>query len=228
MDGDEYIDTRLRTESPMDATSAYIAHSAIRQMAMKPLLLVYILLQNKAALFSAWIPLALVAWVVIIFPKFAIITRSNWPSVLIETVASILQYTPEPLIGTMRVIQSHIAYLFKCYTKGWVPQRAVEQSFLNSNPFVSSFAHLWKYSVCAGLAMVFFAVWDPSSYLIQFMLGCTFVTPFFVGVTALTRESKSAKNQMADTMPEYGEDDVNMYTDQGTACCPRLAMLYPV
>jgi hypothetical protein len=86
--------------------TSYIAHSALRQMMMKPLLLVYIICNYKADMLYKWASIIIIMFLVVIFPKLATCNRRNYRFVLLETVASILQFSPEAVVGCVRIVRA--------------------------------------------------------------------------------------------------------------------------
>jgi hypothetical protein len=180
-----FVPTKLRTESKMDFVSTYIAHSTIRQMSMKPLLLLYFLIQTQTTLYHKHIPLIAVLFLVILFPNLARITCSNWKLVLIENVTSIIQFTPEAIVGCVRLARAALATVSQF--SNWTPQRAVEEELRRRNPFVVSFKHLWGYSVGALLATLFFSlVLGQNHFVFFFMLTTLFILPLYTGMTSYT------------------------------------------
>ena len=184
--------TVLRTESKLDFITSYVAHSALRQMFMKPLLLVFILLHIGVDLKYPNTPILVILFLVIVFPKFATCNFQNVHYVFIETIASFWQFTPEAIVGCVRIIRSIQANLSPTCT--WVPQRTVEEEFRKSNPFISSLKHLWFYSLLSLISIVLVILFLPSSMLLLCMLVTLCLLPLFAGFTSLTSRLKSAKS----------------------------------
>ncbi|XP_046366202.1 glucans biosynthesis glucosyltransferase H-like [Haliotis rufescens] len=194
LQGEKFNATKLRTESKLDFVTSYIAHSALRQMFMKPLLLAYIIIHYQTHLRYRYASIIIVMFLVLVFPKFATCTRENYKFVFLETVASILQFTPEAMVGCVRIvraIQANISASVK-----WVPQRAVEEEFKNSNPFISSCKHLWGYNLFAVTCAVLVGFFASEALLILVMLVTLFFLPFYTGFTSLTPDFKSSKSVM--------------------------------
>jgi hypothetical protein len=83
----------LRHETQLDDAGAYIAHSALRQMMLKPLLLLmYIVCRVwvKVYFFFNSIPLLLMVILVLIVPKFPLTNRRNWQKVFVESAVGCL------------------------------------------------------------------------------------------------------------------------------------------
>ena len=197
---DKFNSTKLRTESMLDFVSSYIAYAALRQMIMKPLLLFYVIIHVSVHLRYRYASIILVMFMVLIFPKFATCNRKNFKYVIIETVASILQFTPEAMVGCVRIIKAIQANLGA--NVKWVPQRSVEDEFRNSNPFVSSFRHLWGYSLFAVICGILVVLFLERAILITIMLGTLFLLPFYTGVTSLPlrQDPQEHKNQLTEVI----------------------------
>lgn len=183
--------TILRTESKLDFITSYVAHSALRQMFMKPLLLIFVLLHIGIDLRYPYTSILVILFLVIIFPKFATCNFQNIHYVFIETIASIWQFTPEAIVGCVRIARAIQANLSTSCT--WVPQRSVEEEFRRSNPFISSIKHLWLYSIVSLACIVVVIIFLPSSMLLLCMLVTLCLLPLFTGFTSLTKKLKSSK-----------------------------------
>ena len=105
--GNNFVKTKLRTRSKLDFVSSYQAHSAYRQMWMKPLLLVFMILHINIHLHYSYLPIAIIMFLIIIFPKFATIRRNNLRKTLIEIFVSIIQFTPEAIVGCVRMVRAY-------------------------------------------------------------------------------------------------------------------------
>ena len=184
--------TKVRTETKLDFVTSYIAHSALRQMLMKPILLLVIILQYTVHLRNRYVSTIIVMFCVLIFPKFATCNRENYKFVILETIASILQFTPEALVGCVRIWRAFYANI--SLNVKWVPQRAVEDDFKSSNPFLASFKHLWGYSVFSVVAGILIVIFLESAILFLVMLVTTVVLPFYAGLTSLTTSFKRCKS----------------------------------
>ncbi|GAB1607585.1 uncharacterized protein LOC115219941 [Argonauta hians] len=189
---DKFNKTTLRTESKLDFVTAYIAHSALRQMLMKPFLLVFICLHIGIELRYPHAPIFVIMFLVIVFPKFATCTKSSFKYIILETFISVIQFTPEAIVGCVRIfraIQANISANCK-----WVPQRSVEEEFKKGNPFLFSLKHLWVYSFLGAASTPVVLIFSPSSSLILCMLITLFLLPLFTGVTSLTTGLKSSQS----------------------------------
>lgn len=179
----KFIETKLRTATKLDLVSSFVAHSALRQMFMKPVLLLFVVIHLFTSLTYPNAPVAVIMFFVVIFPKFATCNKRNFKYVCIESIASVLQFTPEAITGSVRIIRAFKAILFN--NTQWKPQRAVEIEFQQSNPFVSAFRNLWGYSVFAALIGTLAVIFVDGSHLFLFMTGCVFVLPLYTGITSL-------------------------------------------
>ncbi|GAB1607584.1 uncharacterized protein LOC115219904, partial [Argonauta hians] len=181
---DKFNKTTLRTESKLDFVTAYIAHSALRQMLMKPFLLLFIAIHIGIELRYPIVPVFVIMFLVIVFPKFATCTTSNLKYIIIETITSVVQFTPEAIVGCVRIFRAiHANISANCK---WVPQRSVEEEFKTRNPFISSLKHLWMYSLLAAIAIPLIVIFTPSASLMLFMLGTLLILPLYAGMTSLT------------------------------------------
>lgn len=179
----------LRYETHLDDAGAYIAHSALRQMMLKPLLLFYIVCRVwvKVYFFFNWLPLVLMVLLVLIMPKVPLTTRHNWHKVLADIMCCILQYSPEPITGTIRVFKSARAHISG--VSGWVPQFKVEQDFLIQPAVVATFAYQWRLFLltCSSLAPII--IFRPKDYLLMFLFAVTAFIPIYTTLTALPYSS---------------------------------------
>lgn len=194
--------TKVRTESKLDFVTSYIAHSALRQMLMKPALLLYILLHISVHLRYRYASIIIVMFSVLVFPKFATCNRENYKYVILETTASILQFTPEAIVGCVRIWRALYANI--SLNAKWVPQRAVEEEFKNSNPFVSSFKHLWGYSLFALVTGILVVLFMERAMLILVMLITLLLLPLYTGFTSLTPGFKCCKPKRSKLSEIYG------------------------
>jgi ABC-type multidrug transport system fused ATPase/permease subunit len=191
------------TKTKLDKVSSYFAHSALRQMVLKPMLLAYIVVMHFVEMRWKWTPFVAVMFSIIVFPKFATCTRHNYKDVLLETGASILQFTPEAIVGTIRVLSAVKAHLAGAAI--WVPQRSVEEESKVSNPFIFSLRYLWYYSAFALVWGLRVGLWaasvGPEAMFIITILGTLFMLPLYVGFTSLPANSLRAiaSGRSADT-----------------------------
>ncbi|XP_071089261.1 uncharacterized protein [Haliotis cracherodii] len=202
LQGEKFNATKLRTESKLDFVTSYIAHSALRQMFMKPLLLAYIIIHYQTHLRYRYASIIIVMFLVLVFPKFATCTRENYKFVFLETVASILQFTPEAMVGCVRIVRAIQANITN--NVHWIPQRAVEEEFKSSNPFLSAWKHLWGYSLVSLILVGLVVVYFTDGMFMLFMLGSLFVLPFYTGVTCLTPKMTSTRR------PIISEDEESL------------------
>eukprot|EP00927_Polykrikos_kofoidii_P043634 TRINITY_DN37712_c0_g1_i1.p1 TRINITY_DN37712_c0_g1~~TRINITY_DN37712_c0_g1_i1.p1 ORF type:complete len:2828 (+),score=530.43 TRINITY_DN37712_c0_g1_i1:139-8622(+) len=192
LQGKAFRQTEVRTKAQLNEISEYLAHSALRQIILKPMLVVYIIIMDFVELRYHWTPLLSCMFLIIVFPKFATGNKDNIRAVLLETTASILQFTPECVVGTIRILRALKAHLTG--NARWVPQRAVEEEFEQSNPFVFSMGYLWHYPCFAFLAGILVSSLIPNGIFIMWMFGTLFTLPFYAGFTAL-------KTRKADEEP---------------------------
>lgn len=190
----KFNQVQVRTQTRLDKVSSYFAHSALRQMVLKPMLLLYLVMMHFVEMKWKRTPFFVVMFSIIVFPKFATCYRHNYKDVLLETWASLLQFTPEALVGTIRVLSAVKAHLAGAAT--WVPQRSVEEESKVSNPFIFSLRYLWYYSVFALIWGLRFRFWaksiGPEAMFVMTILLTLFTLPVYVGFTALPANALTA------------------------------------
>ncbi|XP_062566041.1 glucans biosynthesis glucosyltransferase H-like [Saccostrea cucullata] len=192
MKGDKFNPTKLRTESHLDFVSSFIAYAALRQMMMKPFLLFYVLIHISVHLRYRYASIIIVMFLVLVFPKFATCNKKNYKYVIIETIASILQFTPEAIVGCVRFVKAVQANLGA--NVKWIPQRAVEDEFRASNCFISSLKHLWGYSVFAVVCSIIIALFVEQALLLLVMFTTLFFLPLYTGVTSLPLKKEEERH----------------------------------
>ncbi|OWF56021.1 uncharacterized protein LOC110452497 [Mizuhopecten yessoensis] len=199
----EYVKTKRRTAPNHDFVSSYVAHSPLRQMLMKPFLLVYILIHVNLNLRYQWAPVIAILFLIIVFPKFAVCRRYNIKFVFAETFLSVMQFTPEAIVGCVRIARAFHANVSAHVN--WVPSRQVESEFRESNPFLKSFIHLGFYSVVAVAVAVAVYIVRPDGVLAYFLLGAVFALPIFAGCTAVRYKTlKSLKCRCSRNFRYFG------------------------
>ena len=104
----------------------------------------------------------------------------------------------------------------------WTPQRAVEQDFLRKNPFVSSFKHLWPYSVLAVIAGVLVAVFAKQLFLIYIMLITLFLLPIYTAITSYTPKLKRVS---PNTLLSYRDNILGSIENVSDLTWQELALL---
>ena len=123
-------------------------------------------------------------FIVLVLPKVAVVNRDNYKIVFLETVASILQFTPEAVLGCVRICRAMYANMST--NAKWTPKRAVEKEFKNSNPFISSIKHLWGYSVFALIAGTLVLLFFQQTMVILVMLVTLLLLPLCTGFSPLS------------------------------------------
>mmetsp|Transcript_43773 Transcript_43773/g.76829 ORF Transcript_43773/g.76829 Transcript_43773/m.76829 type:complete len:2230 (+) Transcript_43773:119-6808(+) len=189
--GKKVFRTHVRKTPQLTSTKAHFVHAEMWQMMIKPCLLVYIIGIHSIDLYWKWVPICSLLFAVIVLPKLAVMLNSSFREVLLETLASIIQFAPEAVVGTCRVTSAFVAHVSGKIL--WTPQRSVEEMSKTSNPFLFSFQYLWFYS-----ALAFFwalhivrSSWpftraEPIFTLT--VLGTIFILPFYAGFTSLRAE----------------------------------------
>ena len=211
--------TKVRTDSELDFVTSYVAHSALRHMLMKPMLLLYICINVSVHLKQANVSIIIVMFCILIFPKFAVCNRENYKSVILESIASVLQFTPEAVVGSIRLLRALHANI--SLNAKWVPQRAVEEEFRNTNPFISGFRHLWGYSLFSFVIGALVIAFVEEALLLLALLITVFLLPVFTGVTSLKlksclRKKKKSQKSSIETIlkPRKGLKSNSLYSSQ--------------
>jgi len=186
--------TRL-TVANLDKASSYTAHAALRTMSMKIMLVLYIVVVDIVDMYYQKLPLVIVMFLLIVFPKFAVCSRHNYDSAFVETIASILQFTPEAVIGSVRVIRALHGLLVGNVT--WTPQRKVEEEFRSSNAWAHAVRYLWRYWIFALITTILVVQFRPSAICATFTLGSLLMLPLYVGITSHQRNAWSLRRQQA-------------------------------
>eukprot|EP00928_Gymnodinium_smaydae_P010387 TRINITY_DN13909_c0_g1_i1.p1 TRINITY_DN13909_c0_g1~~TRINITY_DN13909_c0_g1_i1.p1 ORF type:complete len:2259 (-),score=552.00 TRINITY_DN13909_c0_g1_i1:69-6794(-) len=174
--------TPVRLDTVLDSKASHLAHSALRQMCMKPLMLLYICLFSMVRTHYPLAPFVLIMFFLICFPKFATMNRYNWHAVILETTCAILQFTPEAVVGTVRVIRA-----VKCHVTGnsnWVPQALIDAEMKSQNPFVFATRYLWQYALL-GMIVIYKCKDINGCQFLILMMFTVAVLPLYVAITAL-------------------------------------------
>ena len=196
----DFVETKLRTESKLSFVSSYVAHSALRQMFMKPALLLYIILQMRVTLYHTYLPICIMLFIVVVFPKLAIATCYNIHWIIIETISSVLQFTPEAIVGCVRIYQAYKEHVFKNCC--WVPQRVVEDEFRKSNPMLITLKHTWGYSVLAFFIILLIAAFMPLNLFTHFLFCTVLILPIYAGILSFSMSFNIAKPENPQSNPD--------------------------
>ena len=78
-------------------------------MVLKPLLVTYIIIIDFVDMQYEWLPIITLVSLFIVFPTI-LVTKNNFEQVVLETIAFMLQFTPESVVGTNGVLCSLKAY----------------------------------------------------------------------------------------------------------------------
>eukprot|EP00928_Gymnodinium_smaydae_P048292 TRINITY_DN3227_c0_g2_i1.p1 TRINITY_DN3227_c0_g2~~TRINITY_DN3227_c0_g2_i1.p1 ORF type:complete len:2828 (-),score=613.09 TRINITY_DN3227_c0_g2_i1:118-8028(-) len=198
MQGREFEQIGVRNTTEISPVASYIAHAALRMMFLKPVLVTYIVLLDFCYLYYQWTPFLTAMFLIIVFPKIVTCTEDRVKPVIWETIASVLQFTPECVVGTIRVLRA-----FKAHLTGnamWVPQRAVEEDFEKENPFLLSLSYLWYYPCFAAVSGILVSTFLRESIFIMWMLGTLFTLPLYAGFTAIkTPQTTDISEQQASS-----------------------------
>ena len=176
---------KLRTETEFNESSSLIAHSALRQMILKPVLLVYCLgsvFTIQTFLYFPWVPLLVIMFGLLVFPKIAVWKSGFW-NLTVETLCAFFQYTPEPIMGTIRVLKSfHIHISGK---SSWIPQFKVEKDFAEKPPFIASMYYQWKILLGSVILLGLVCIFEMNSWPLVLFICTAALLPIFTTLTAL-------------------------------------------
>jgi hypothetical protein len=127
--------------------------------------------------------------------------------VIIETISSIFQFTPEVIVGTVRLFRAICANI-TLNTK-WIPQRAVENKFKTQNRLWLSIKELWGYSLFALVLTILIIFFHQQSILALILTSVLFILPLFSGFTALPL-SKFKCNKELKAKHKTGRNNQNL------------------
>ena len=176
---------KLRTETEFNESSSLIAHSALRQMILKPVLLVYCLgsvFTIQTFLYFPWVPLMVIMFGLLVFPKIAVWKSGFW-NLTVETLCAFFQYTPEPIMGTIRVFKSFHAHISG--KSNWVPQFKVEKDFAEKPPFIASMYYQWKILLGSVILLGLVCIFEMNSWPLLLFICTGALLPLFTTLTAL-------------------------------------------
>eukprot|EP00930_Biecheleria_cincta_P101555 TRINITY_DN931_c0_g1_i4.p1 TRINITY_DN931_c0_g1~~TRINITY_DN931_c0_g1_i4.p1 ORF type:complete len:829 (+),score=85.99 TRINITY_DN931_c0_g1_i4:88-2574(+) len=166
----------------LSQVARHLAHGPLKTMGAKFLLLVYCFACELCPMYWKRLPLAVVMFFIVILPKMTTITWENKTACLVEMVASICQFTPEAVVGSVRIIQAMHGYLWGSVL--WTPQAAIEAEFLESNAWAHAIKHLWPYSLASLIIGAWVAWVNPCALHALGAVLLVFVLPFYVGCTS--------------------------------------------
>ena len=156
----------------------YVALSSCRVIFMRPILLIYILLSIKITMKYSYIPMLYMLFTILILPNILTFNIRKPHHVFIILITSIIQFTPEPIIGTVRFIQA-MYYLFKSNVK-WIPSYKIEKNINDKGIWYYSFLYFGIYSLISGIIISYVYYINP---IITFFLLSIIILPFYSGIT---------------------------------------------
>jgi len=175
---------KLRTKTRFNESALYIALRPLMLMISKPLLLFYwfLTVHLSAYLKYSYFPAYAIILGLSVLPKLAFVNSKNENgfkkiSIVVETVSSFLQYTPEPVMGSIRGAKALYAHL--SWNSGWIPQFEVERDF--GKKTAAYFKQVILCSLASSFCLILF---KPQSIVITFVLGTTVILPFYAAFTA--------------------------------------------
>ena len=221
--GKKYLNAKLRTKTKRGFTSSFLAHAALRQMFMKPLLLLYIVFQWHLSLHFPYLPICIIMFLVVIFPKIAMCSCKNFKFVVLEITASVFQFTPEAVVGCVRIARAFHATVFAGVA--WIPQSSVENEFKQKNPLLSACKHLWGYSLLGLLCLVGVLAFSDSASnpTVYIMVLSLIVLPIFTGLTSLPVGCFGRYRGRVGVASHTSMHPSNNYALSDSVCPSRLA-----
>jgi hypothetical protein len=159
------------------------AHAALRTMSMKLVLFAYLIVSGFATKHYVKTQIFIVMFLIIVFPKMAVTNRSNFAQSVFESILSIVQYTPESLVGSVRILKAFQGLVSGA--SGWIPISELEAEFRGTNPWVYSLGYLYRYVIAAFVGVWFVMNYRPDMISLTWVLGTTAFLPIFVGMSSM-------------------------------------------
>lgn len=156
----------------------YFALASCRIIFMRPILLLYIILSFFIKMKYSYIPMAYMFFMVLILPNILTFNIYKPHHIFIIIITAIIQFSPEPIIGTIRFIQA-LYYLFKSNVK-WIPSYKIEKNINDKGIWYYSFLYFGIYSLISGIIISYVYYINP---MITFFLLSIIILPFYSGIT---------------------------------------------
>ena len=153
---------------------SFFALSSIRIIIMRPILLSFIILINFIPMKLSYIPMLYMLLTILIIPNLIIFKIKKFHEILLILLISIIQMTPEPAIGTIRLSLS-LYELFKNKFK-WVPSSKIEYNIKNNGIIYYSFLYYSPFMIISSILFYFF--YNIHNAL-KFFLACNILLPFY-------------------------------------------------
>lgn len=131
-------------------------------------------------MFISYVPLVYMSLTLLIVPNLILIECKNYSDLILIILTSILQLTPEPIIGTIRLLKS----IFKLINKNnlWIPSRKIEKNIYKNGIWINSFKFVGIYSLLSGLLIYFIY---KINIIFSVILSSVIILPFYSGLTGI-------------------------------------------
>lgn len=183
----KYFRPRKRSPCHLDPVTEYVAHTALRAMLLKPVLLLMaiILCFLPVKMFASLVQLFGVLVIVMLLPKLVVLRHlDDIPRIMFLMVADFVQYTPESLVGTMRVGQA--LWAFFTGVSNWTPQASLEAELKKLPYFYVAIRELWPAVMlaCIGVGAAWLGPRSLMNMIVPLtLLASIIVLPFYVTLT---------------------------------------------
>ena len=157
---------------------AYFALSSFRIIIMRPILLLYIIFIAFIPMRFSYIPMIYMVTTIIILPILITFKIKSFPKIILLLVTSIIQMTPEPAIGTIRLFISFYK-LFRNNLK-WIPSRTVEYNIYKRGIFYYAMFYLSPFMI---IAAILFPFLYKINIALTFFLVANIILPFYTIIT---------------------------------------------
>lgn len=163
-----------RNKFNLNFKESYFALSPVRILITKPLLLIFIFFSMFVPLYYPYIPFLYMCLTIIIIPLFVNFRNTSFKECLIILATMIFQYTPESLLGTIRLIR--IIYKLLTNSNVWISQKKIEDDIKQQGIVKMSFIYFGVYAFVSCLILIFIYNKFPS---FNFFLSCIIILPFY-------------------------------------------------
>ena len=157
---------------------AYFALSSFRIIIMRPILLLYIIFIAFIPMRYSYIPMIYMITTIIILPILITFKIKSFPKIILLLVTSIIQMTPEPAIGTIRLLIS----FYKLFTNKikWIPSRTVEYNIYKRGIFYYAMFYLSPFMIIAAILLPFLY---KINIALTFFLIANIILPIYTIIT---------------------------------------------
>jgi len=185
---------------------AYFALATFRVIVMRPILLSFIIFNIFIPMIYGFFPMLYMIIIVLILPNLIIIKPKKFYETIIILFTSIIQITPEPIIGTFRLIQS--CYKLLTNNTKWIPSNKIEQNIKKKGILYYSLLNFGAYSGASIIILYF--VYKINLILTLFLCSITFL-PFYSSLTGYeyVNKLKNKRSRLAIRRSSRPETQLN-------------------